>query len=290
MKIRCQLLMSVLVVGSLCGMELEDFKGKNPTDSLKILKKEASMLRVSDIEKQLDNISERNVNPSDDIISTNEFKKATSVGTLSRRSSGANLGIPPLTASKERLEEIAELHQPGTNLAIVTSMLDLMKEESEKNPITEDDLVSKFNQNSALKDKLCERVNKLRESENPHEKEVFVSLTQYSTERERKKRKHRSHSHSHGRDSIALDKELEDKTKSVVWLLLIDTLKKHTEEQTLLIKALHEEKETVIIDNKNGIRRKNWQLGISIVIGTTSTLIAAVIAIVPELVRKCTTG
>ena len=279
MNIKYQLFVGMLIMGSLYAMELEDFGSKNkekePTDSLRALKKQASTLRVSAVEDQLDKISEHE---------DNAFKR----GSVIRDS--------PLylTTSKNKLEEIIEASR-NTDHTIVDNMLDLIREEAEKSPVIKKDFAAQFNEDPILGNKLREQVNRLRDSENPEERGAFNSLNAYSTEREMRKTRRRK---DHGRNSIFEDKQTDNETKALILSLLVQTLKDHAEEQKsraeeqkLLAKTLHDEKEQQQKDNKANIKRKNWQIGITIGVGALTTVLAAVITaistLVPELIKKC---
>ena len=278
MNIKCQLFVGMLIMGSLYAMELEDFGSKNkekePTDSLKVLKKEASKLRVSAVEYKLDTISEHE---------DNAFKR------------GSVIRDPLyLTTSKDTLEEIIEASRDADH-TIIDNMLDLIREETEKSPVIKKDFVAQFNEDSILGNKLREQVNRLRDSDNPEERGAFNSLSAYSTEREMRKTRRRDY----GRNSIFEDKQTDSETKALILSLLVQTLKDHAEEQKsraeeqkLLAKTLHEEKEQQEKDNKASIRRKNWQIGLTVGAGAITTVLAAVITaistLIPELLKKCT--
>lgn len=283
MKIKYYLLLNIVMM-PLYAMELNDIesKGKESTNSVRELQKQASKLRISDIEAQLRTASNPHLTDKDVIPSSLKVSAYTKMPAFKQ---SASVGVPLLAG----LEEITETHQNNNaiELTIVNSVMELMKDESKTNPMINPETIEKFEKDPALEERLRSRVTQLRDSKDPEEQKAFDSLRQYSSGREELKRK----PPIRGRDSVAYDRETDEKAKALVYPLLVSILQEHAQEQKVLVEALTKQGAEQVEDSEKKLKTKNRQLLLTIIGGGIASLVSAGlgagIAIIPELVKKC---
>lgn len=288
MKMQYYLLLNIVIM-PLYAMELDDIfdqKGKEPTASVKELKRQASKLRASDVEEQLRTASDPHLTDQDVIPSQEKQKPALKVSGYSKMplfNQSTSVGVPILSG----LEEIEG--QEAIDVTIVKSVMDLIKADAEKdNPMIKPETIQEFDDNPALGAKLRNRVTQLRDSEVATERDAFNSLSQYSSGREELKRR----PPMRGRDSIAYDRATDERAKALVYPLLVSILQEHAQEQKVLVEALTKQGVDQAQDGEKKLKTKNKQLFWTIVGGAGSTILAAIItaaATIPGLLigKKC---